>query len=130
MIAVPAIASVCAILAGWWQRSRGTDDRGARRIAGVAIAGLSVTAGIAVFVSHTGGVSTIRALGGAVIASICGCTIPLTAYYSLGATVRGRVMLAFAWVLTLVPLYLYLLLVLFAVARLVDCPTSSSGCPV
>lgn len=134
VILLPAIASFLAVLAGRWQlASRSDPEFGSpglvRLIVVVALVSSAASAGVAVYAGRDAGVTTGRALHGAVVAALA-TGLPLTGYYALAAWARPRLVVFGCWVLSLVPLYIYFLIVLFGVAGLTNCPPGVSDCPL
>jgi hypothetical protein len=78
---------------------------------------------------HAPNADSRRFIGGLVLAALLGGAAPATAYYGLGrGLARHRVWLGILWAASLVPLFLYMVIVLVWVLDLVTCPPGASGC--
>jgi hypothetical protein len=124
---LPALGSGIAAFAG---SVRGIPSL--TRYALVVLVLVTVAGGVGLAISfepHTG-VTRGGVIGGAVVGGVGGVTLPLVAYFAIGRSLSANVRsLIVVWVVSQVPLYVYLFAVFFFSADLF-CGPDSYECPL
>jgi hypothetical protein len=140
--AMPALASLAVVCAAWWTAPRRAALRpggtaanpivrliGRRWIPAVLVAVIGATLGVLAYLGHAPGLSSGRAIGGAVVALVAS-SLPLSLYWAMGRFVRDMVALVVAWLASLVLLYYYALIAALIVVGYTQCGPGSSSCPL
>lgn len=119
--------------AAWWTAPRHVAPPpvsiAKRLIPAALVAVITVTVGVVAYLGHAPGVSTGRAIGGAVVA-VLASVLPLSLYWAAGRFVRDLVDLVLAWLASLAPLYIYAVIESLIVVAYTQCGPGSSECPL
>jgi hypothetical protein len=93
------------------------------------IALLTVAAGVATATGREAGVTTGDLVAGILVGALGFATLPALAYYALGRFVPLRPVVLAVWVVSLFPLFFYVVIVAFVTTGLVACPPDAYECP-
>ncbi len=127
MIFVPAVFAAALTAVGALERDRARP--GALGI--LAIVGTGVAVLVSLIETHDPEVGTGDFAAGLLIGTLAAGLLPAFGYYLLGGRLGGRwITLAVVWLLTQVPLAVYVFVVYIAAVDLTDCPPDAYECPL
>jgi hypothetical protein len=124
---LPFLAALGASIAGAARAGREWPDWPAL----LTILGLTAVLAAFVWTWRDDEIQTATVVLGGAFGSLLMATIPLLLYYAMGrALARRRLVLALAWLASVVPLGCWLFLTLLMTADIVSCPPDAYECPL
>jgi hypothetical protein len=93
------------------------------------VASISVAFGLVAYLGHAPGLSSDRAVEGAVVAFLASA-MPLSLYWLIGGVSRKLLLVAVVWAVSLAPLYYYALVAALVVVGYTHCGPGSTDCPL